>query len=92
MAVVPAQQGTGVGRALVHAVLARCGAEGGAKMLVATAAADIGNLRFYQRLGFRMAFVESDAFTTATGYAPTVIDGIPLLDRVWLSHDLPARD
>ena len=54
-------------------------------MVVATAAADTGNLRFYQRLGFRFLSVERDAFTAATGYPDAiVIDGIPLLDRVWL--------
>ena len=40
------------------------------RVLVATAAADIGNLRFYQRQGFRMRSVERDAFTPATGYPP----------------------
>ena len=58
-------------------------------MVVATAAADVGNLRFYQRCGFRFAAVERDAFVPATGYPePIVIDGIPLLDRVWLDQDL----
>jgi hypothetical protein len=38
-----------------------------------------------QRQGFRMRFVERDAFTVASGYAPrTMIDGIELRDRVWL--------
>jgi hypothetical protein len=37
-------------------------------MVVATAAADIGNLRFYQRCGFRFVSVERDAFVPATGY------------------------
>jgi hypothetical protein len=41
-------------------------------ILVATAAADIGNLRFYQRQGFRMRSVERDAFTPATGYPGSV--------------------
>ena len=60
--------------------------------IVATAAADTGNLRFYQRLDFRMVSVERDAFTAATGY-PTamMVDGIPLLDRVWLAQDLVAQ-
>jgi catechol 2,3-dioxygenase-like lactoylglutathione lyase family enzyme len=50
-----------------------------------TAAADVGNLRFYQRLGFRLLHVERDAFTPADGYAEGLtIDGIPLRDRVWL--------
>ena len=52
MAVVPEQRGGGVGRALVEAALRKCGGEGWARMVVATAAADTGNLRFYQRLGF----------------------------------------
>jgi GNAT superfamily N-acetyltransferase len=90
MAVVPEQRGNGVGRALVVSAILRCGAEGWSRMVVATATADIGNLRFYQRLGFRLLSVERDAFTAATGYPdPIVIDGIPLLDRVWLSQDLP---
>jgi hypothetical protein len=62
--------------------------EGRLTLVVATAAADIGNLRFYQRLGFRMRSIERDAFTPATGYPPGLeIDGIELRDRVWL--DLP---
>ena len=43
----------------------------------ATAAADTGNLRFYQRQGFRMRSVERDAFSTANGYPPRLqVDGI----------------
>jgi hypothetical protein len=59
-------------------------------MLVATATADVGNLRFYQRVGFRLLSVERDAFTPQTGYPqPIVIDGIALRDRVWLARELP---
>jgi len=61
-------------------------------ILVATAAADIGNLRFYQRQGFRMRSVERDAFTPATGYPPgLLIDGIELRDRVWLDQAVLVR-
>src|SRR4051794_15661388 len=74
--------GEGIGRALV----ARGVDESGGALRVATAAADIGNLRFYQRLGFRMLRVERDAFTTSDGYPEGLtIDGIPLRDRVWLT-------
>jgi hypothetical protein len=59
----------------------------GTEVLVATAAADTGNLRFYQRLGFRMRSVERDAFTPAAGYPPGLcVDGIELRDRVWLDQ------
>lgn len=89
MAVDEDWQGFGVGRALVEAAVERCRAVGWRRMIVGTGAADVGNLRFYQRSGFRFAAVERDAFTPATGYPdPIVIDGILLRDRVWLSRDL----
>jgi ribosomal protein S18 acetylase RimI-like enzyme len=87
MAVDPAHQGRGIGRDLVRAALDSARAEGRSTLVVATAAADIGNLRFYQRLGFRMRGIERDAFTPATGYEPGLeIDGIELRDRVWLDR------
>jgi GNAT superfamily N-acetyltransferase len=89
MAVVPECRGAGIGRALVEAALDEAAGDGATQMLVATAAADIGNLRFYQRCGFRLLSVERDAFTPATGYHDQItIDGIPLLDRVWLDQAL----
>jgi ribosomal protein S18 acetylase RimI-like enzyme len=89
MAVAEACQRQGIGRALVERAIAHCRAEGARTLLVATASADTGNLRFYQRLGFRMLRVERDAFTGADGYPDGItIDGIPLRDRVWLSLPL----
>jgi GNAT superfamily N-acetyltransferase len=80
---------TGVGRVLVEEATRRCAARGWTQMVVATAAADIGNLRFYQRVGFRMQAIERDAFTATTGYPDQIVlDGIELLDRVWLSARL----
>ena len=87
MAVRETFQGRGVGRRLVQAAVGLVAAEGVTTLLVATAAADIGNLRFYQRQGFRMRSIERDAFTAATGYPPGLrIDGIELRDRVWLDR------
>ncbi|HEU5037302.1 MAG TPA: hypothetical protein VFT70_09865 [Nocardioides sp.] len=55
----------------------------------ATATADVGNLRFYQRCGFRMTRGRRDVFTPETGYPPALeIDGIPLLDQVWFERVL----
>jgi GNAT superfamily N-acetyltransferase len=89
MAVLPAVHGTGVGRALLETAISCCTDEGWSVLLVATGAADTGNLRFYQRLGFRMLSIERDAFVPATGYPePVMIDGVQLRDRVWLSQDL----
>jgi predicted N-acetyltransferase YhbS len=92
MAVLPAHQRHGVGRLLVAAALERAALGSGTAVRVATAAADIGNLRFYQRVGFRLRAVERDAFTVATGYpAGSEIDGIELRDRVWLDFDLDGE-
>jgi GNAT superfamily N-acetyltransferase len=89
MAVRPAHQGTGVGRALVTEAVRRAQRDGYGRMTVATAAADTGNIRFYQRAGFRMCSVEPDAFTPETGYPdPILIDGIELRDRVWFARSL----
>jgi ribosomal protein S18 acetylase RimI-like enzyme len=89
MAVREDLQGRGIGGRLIQAAAALVAAEGGTELLVATAAADIGNLSFYQRQGFRMRSIERDAFTPATGYPPGLrIDGIDLRDRVWLDRHL----
>jgi GNAT superfamily N-acetyltransferase len=92
MAVIESQRGRGVGRALVAEALRIARSESRARVRVATAAADVGNLRFYQRCGFRMRSIERDAFTPETGYEPGLeIDGIPLRDRVWLDLAIRAR-
>jgi GNAT superfamily N-acetyltransferase len=89
MAVAEDRQGTGIGRALVARAVEECRAQGFATLLVATAAAGTGTLRFYQRQGFRMLRIERDAFMPSDGYPEGItIDGIPLRDRVWLSMEL----
>jgi ribosomal protein S18 acetylase RimI-like enzyme len=89
MGVDPAHQGRGIGRALIEAAIEAARADGRSTLAVATAAASVGNLRFYQRLGFRLRAVERDAFTPATGYEPgLLIEGIELRDRVWLDLTL----
>jgi hypothetical protein len=65
-----------------------CREERRAALLVATGAADTRVLRLYQLLGFRLLRVERDAFTAESGHPAIEIDGIRLLDRVWLSLDL----
>ena len=89
MAVEAAYRGHGIGRALVEAAIDLTRARGHSALAVATAAADIGNLRFYQRVGFRMRAIERDAFTRMVGYPPGLMVGaIALQDRVWLDLEL----
>src|SRR4051812_22341922 len=88
MAVIATERGNGVGRSLVEAAAALARRDGRHRLLVATATADIGNLRFYQRVGFRLLAVERDAFTEASGYpAGLEEDGIPVRARVWLARE-----
>jgi ribosomal protein S18 acetylase RimI-like enzyme len=91
MAVITELQGAGIGRALIEEAVRRSERTGSSRMVVATATADTGNIRFYQRVGFRMRRVEPDAFTPDTGYPePIMIDGIELRDRVWFDRELTA--
>lgn len=93
MAVLPEHHGTGVGRALVDEAVAYAEQTGYHRMVVSTATADTGNLRFYQRVGFRMESVDADAFTPDTGYPNRIeIDGIELRDRVWFARTLAAAE
>jgi predicted N-acetyltransferase YhbS len=85
LAVDTTRQRQGIGRNLVAAAVARCRSRNARRLIVSTATADVGNLRFYQRQGFRMYRVVQDAFRPETGYpAEILIDGIPLRDQVFL--------
>ncbi len=88
LAVSERHQHRGVGRVLVERAIASARDDGLSTLLVATATADPGVLRFYQLLGFRMLRVERDVFTAQAGYPEIDVDGIPLRDQVWLSLDL----
>ena len=89
LAVVPDSQRAGLGRQLIDAAVESATSDGYRRMLVSTGGADTGNLRFYQRCGFRLLSIERDAFTPATGYPDAMyIDGIELRDRVWLDRPL----
>jgi ribosomal protein S18 acetylase RimI-like enzyme len=91
VAVSEKHQGQGVGAALVRAALDRAFSAGASRVLVATATADIDNLRFYQRLGFRMDRVERDAFSVDRGYPSLEVDDIPVRDKVWFSINVNDR-
>lgn len=90
LAVIADERGTGVGRQLVERAAQEAVRDGYQRMTVSTAAADTGNLRFYQRCGFRLLSIDRDAFTPATGYPEPaeLIDGVELRDRVWFDRPL----
>jgi ribosomal protein S18 acetylase RimI-like enzyme len=89
LAVDPMMHRRGIGRALVEAAAQVAREEARSSLVVATAAVDLDNLLFYQRLGFRMRAIERDAFSIAAGYEPGLtINGVALRDRVWLDREL----
>lgn len=82
----------GLGRELVERAVAASRRDGARAVTVATATADIDNLRFYQRCGFRAASIERDAFTPENGYTPGLaVDGIPLRDAIRFELDLDGE-
>jgi lactoylglutathione lyase len=89
MAVEAPYRRRGIGGRLIDAAVELTRARGRSTLAVATAAADVGNLRFYQLAGFRMRAVERDALTPIAGYpAMLLVNGIRLRDRVWLDLDV----
>jgi len=67
MAVTEKRQREGIRQHLVRAAIAYCRARNSHRLTVSTATADIANLRFYQRQGFRMYKIVRDAFVPAPG-------------------------
>jgi GNAT superfamily N-acetyltransferase len=93
IAVLPHRRRRGIGRALVGHVLAICRSEGARAVTVATATADIDNIRFYQRCGFRATSVERNAFTEAKGYPRGLeADGIPVRDSITFALEFGTDD
>ena len=88
LAVCKRLRSQGIGSALVEAALAHCRERHARTVSLATAAASIEALKFYQRLGFRIRRVIRDFYTPARGYRPLQLDGIPLLDEVILDIEL----
>jgi GNAT superfamily N-acetyltransferase len=89
LALIESQQRRGLGRRLLEHAVEQAREAGATRVIVSTAAADVGNLRFYQRCGFRMTHVVRDAFTAYRGYPDGLeIDGIPIRDQVWFDRRL----
>jgi ribosomal protein S18 acetylase RimI-like enzyme len=80
----------GIGSALVQAAIRHCRARDARVLLVATAAASIGALQFYQRQGFRFRRIIRDFYSPERGYRPLDLNGIPLRDEIIL--DLMLQD
>lgn len=90
LAVDPARQGEGIGRAVVAWVLDEAGRRGKRAVTVGTTNAAIGNIAFYQKCGFRLHAVKRDYFSYYERYygGVRVENGIPVRDMVVLRMEL----
>jgi ribosomal protein S18 acetylase RimI-like enzyme len=88
LAVDARHRSRGIGAALIQEACAHCTRHGGRRLVVATAAASIAALKFYQRQGFRIHHVIRDFYAPERGYRSLELNGIPLRDEVILDLDL----
>jgi ribosomal protein S18 acetylase RimI-like enzyme len=89
VAVHPFLHGRGVGTRLLQEVLERLQAGGARRVIVGTSSSGIGQLAYYQKVGFRLWRIERDFFSAERGYPGGIEEhGIPLRDLVWMDLEL----
>jgi len=89
VAVDETRQGRGIGQKMVKAVLAELRRAAVCHVIVGTGNCAIGQVAFYQKLGFRLCSVERDFFSAERGYPKDITEnGIPLRDMVWMDLNL----
>jgi len=86
------QRGSGVGSALLDALIERLAASGRVRLWVITTNDNLDALRFYQRRGFSLAAVHRGAVDEARRLKPSIPHvgnhGIPIRDEVELERRL----
>lgn len=91
VAVAEAEQGKGIGRAMIAAVLDALRGQGVRRAIVGTGTADPRTYIFYQRCGFRPWHIERDIFTAERGYDPAKLvepNGLVHRDMIWFDREL----
>lgn len=84
IAVEPDYRRKGIGSALVRFAVDRVREMGLARLVVGTGNSSLGQLGFYQRLGFRICGFTPDYFSD---YNPPIFeDGIRCIDKVYLRY------
>jgi GNAT superfamily N-acetyltransferase len=86
LAITPERQGQGYGRRFVQFLIAEAKRRGAHRLLVGTANASIGNIAFYQKVGFRMDHVRQDYFRYYR--TPVYENGIQIRDMLVFRYDI----
>jgi ribosomal protein S18 acetylase RimI-like enzyme len=82
-------QDRGVGTGMLLVALEKLRAGGVKRVVVGTSSSGIGPLAYYQKAGFRPAWIERDFFNEARGYSPDLYEkGIPVRDMIWMDLEL----
>lgn len=86
VAVAEAHRRTGIGRAMLEFAAVYAKERGALRLDVGTGNSSFGELRFYQRLGFRVTGVSPDYFVD---YHPAIFEeGVRCLDMIHLTRAL----
>jgi GNAT superfamily N-acetyltransferase len=88
LAVAPERHGQGIGRQIVAWLIDEARKRGKSAVLVGTANSSIGNIAFYQKIGFRMDHVRKDYFRYYS--EPIFEDGIQIRDMLVFRYELNA--
>jgi GNAT superfamily N-acetyltransferase len=89
LAVAPERHGQGLGRQLVAWLVDEARRRGKTAVLVGTANSSIGNIAFYQKVGFRMDHVRKDYFRYYR--EPHYENGIQIREMLVFRYDLSAE-
>jgi ribosomal protein S18 acetylase RimI-like enzyme len=91
LAVSPAHQGRGLGKALLRSALDLSKSRGAHEVWIGTGNSSLNQLGLYQRMGFRMVEIVQDFFTQH--YAEEIVEnGIPCRDMVRLVMTFPMEE
>jgi ribosomal protein S18 acetylase RimI-like enzyme len=92
VAIQESLHGRGLGTHMLLAVLDELRARGVRRVVVGTSSSSVGQLAYYQKAGFRLAWIERDFFTLGRGYPDGLVEnGIPVRDMVWMDQELALR-
>jgi ribosomal protein S18 acetylase RimI-like enzyme len=92
VAVAEQRQGQGIGQRIVRQAIDEMRESGVKRLELMTGNCGVGQIAFYQKVGFRLLRIDRDWFTPARGYAvPIHENGILLRDAVWFDLDLTAN-
>jgi ribosomal protein S18 acetylase RimI-like enzyme len=87
LAVAPAHRRQKLGKQLLTAAIHRAQRQGAERMILGTGNSSLGQLAFYQKMGFRLESIDRDYFLRHYP-EPIYENGIWCRDRVLLSLDL----